>query len=445
VKRWMPLPLIFALIAASAAVAAPAPRVLHQTAPHRASPGQAGFDPITHVVVIIQENRTTDDLFNGFCVNVICADTVKTDPYTGTALQQVSLAARFGLNHDHSTFVSQYDNGKMDGFASTPVHCTGSCPYSAFVYAPASDTQTYRQMATVDGVLSDETFEALQGPSLPAHLYAIAGQSGGYDPNQLAIAGGAGSCKTKKLVPQIRMNTAYPGKAGPSIPPCKDFETIFDLLTNAGYTWRYYANAPSGWWSPTQVIQHLYGSPNFIVPSTRFLTDVAGGQLANVTFVIPYNGSVSDHPDHVKNPQAGPDWVASIVNSIGETPFWNSTAIVVYWDDWGGFYDHVVPPTSPVSPDPFEYGFRVPLMVLSPYAERGTIDHTTRTFVSSLRFIEQTFKLPSLGTLDQYEPGLYSMLHLTQHPIPFVPVGGANARPFRHRAPIKVLPYADAD
>jgi phospholipase C len=163
------------------------------------------------------------------------------------------------------------------------------------------------------------------------------------------------------------------------------------------------------------------------------LTDVANGNLANVSFIMPYNGKVSDHPVHVKDPTAGPTWVASIINAIGETPFWNDTAIVVYWDDWGGFFDHVAPPTGPLYQDPFEYGFRVPLVLIAPYAKVGTIDHTARTFVGSLRLIEETFGLPSLGTLDQYEPdALDSMLDFTQSPLPFTPLGGSSARPFQH-------------
>jgi phospholipase C len=219
---------------------------------------------------------------------------------------------------------------------------------------------------------------------------------------------------------------------GNYVPPCKDFQTIFDLIAGAGHTWRYYSNIAGGFWSATEGIRHLYGSPNFIVPSTKFLTDVANHQLADVSFVMPWSGKVSDHPQFVKDPLAGPVWVASLINAIGETPYWYTTAIVVFWDDWGGFFDHVAPPPPPLNPDPFEYGFRVPLVVVSPFARIGTIDHTSRTFVSALRLIEETFNLPSLGTLDQYEPdGLDSMLNFSQPPVRFTQLGGQSALPFR--------------
>jgi phospholipase C len=362
---------------------------------------------------------------------------VTVDPVTGTQLQPWSLSSPFDSPHAHSTFVNQYDKGKLDGFSKTKVQCLGKaslCPTNIFIYVPASETAIYRQMATVDGGISDATFQTDEGPSFPSHLYAIAGQSGGYDSDHWAIDSGSGSCATTEPKSfQLLMTTKFPGEQGNEVPPCKDFPTIFDLLTNAGHTWRYYSDSEAGFFSAPQAIQHLYGSPNFFPHSTQFLTDVSKGILSDVTFVIPYNESVSDHPGRVplSNPLAGPQWVSQVVNAVGETPFWNDTAIVLWWDDWGGLYDHVKPPRSPVNPDPFEYGFRVPLLVASPYALAGVIDHKQRTFVSALRLIEETFDLPSLGTTDQYEPdGLDSMFNFNQTPLPFTPLGGSLSRPF---------------
>ena len=408
---------------------------------------------IQHVVVVIQENRTVDDLFNGFCVNAsTCADTVTVDPVSGTPLTETSLAAPYGISHSHKNFATQFDGGKMDGFPLTKSLCNNkqkNCPYSIFAYAPVSETQVYRQLATVDGEFSDRTFETNQGPSFPAHYYAIAGQSGGYDADHWAIMGGSGSCGTTHADVQINMSSPYPGQTGNKVLPCKDFQTIFDLVANAGHTWRYYTNTSAGFFSTPEAIAHLYNSPNIVIPSTNFLNDVASGTLADVTFVIPWSMSVSDHPAAVKDASAGPTWVASVVNAVGESQFWNNTAVVLWWDDWGGFFDHVTPPTAPVYPDPFEYSFRVPLMVISPYARVGNIDHTPRTFVSALRLIEETFNLPSLGTTDQYEPdGLDSMFNFDQAPVPYTPVGGSAANPRKyhpHRVQETVPIDADAE
>ena len=419
----------------SPAVPRPGPTATPTTVP-TSPPGEKNASTqLKHIVIVIQENRSVDNLFNGFCVPTGgCADTVTVDPVTGTALKPASLAAPYSPDHAHSQFIIEYDGGKMDGFDRTQVVCMNGkrpCPYKVFGYAPVSQTELYRKLATVDGVLADETFETEQGPSMPAHYYGIAGQSGGYDSDHYAIIDGGGTCATQNsLSHQIDMRTPYPGQMGPSVPACKDFPTIFDALEKAHHTWRYYSDG-QGFWSPTQAISHLFNSPNYIQPPSQFMSDVLAGNLADVTFVAP-TPQDSDHPGMVTDALAGPQWVASVVDAVGLSTFWNDTAIVVYWDDWGGWFDHVLPPVSPVNPDPFEYGFRVPLIVASPYAKIGSIDHTTRTFVGTLRLIEETFKLPSLGTTDRYEPdGLDSMFDFNQTPFTYKPL----LRGSLHRSP----------
>jgi phospholipase C len=394
--------------------------------------GPAGV--IKHIVVIIQENRSVDNLFNGFCATATnCANTVTADPVSGTPLVSESLAAPFDPFHSHAEFVLQYDGGLMDGFTKSHITCkagTKPCPYTAFDYVPAAETAIYRQLATVEGELSDETFQTNNGPSFPAHYYAIAGQSGGNDADEEAVDGGSGTCGTTKTVPTILFNSPYPGKPGKQVLPCLDFPTIFDLLTTAGHSWTYYANLNSNFFSPTQSIKHLYGSPNY-VSSTHFPIDVKANRLADVAFVIAPTAKYSDHPGEVPVASGGPEWVASIVNAVGESKYWNNTAIVIWWDDWGGFFDHVSPIPPPLQIDPINYGFRVPLIVSSPYAIVGNIDHRQRSFASALRLIEETFTLPSLNTMDQYEPdGLDSMFNFSQKPTPFTPLGGSNSRPY---------------
>jgi phospholipase C len=403
--------------------------------------GKGPASKLKHIVIVIQENRTVDNLFNGFCINggITCAKTVTVDPVSGTPLVSQSLAGSSNPNHAHNNFLAQFDNGKMDGFGKQSMPCKGPPPCTVFSYVPVSEVQSsYWALATSDGVLSDATFETPQGPSLPSHYYSIAGQSGGYDDDHWAIEGGSGSCKTTaQNAEQILMTT---GQQGNKTTPCKDFQTIFDSLATAGHSWRYYTNSTQGFWSVPENIQHLYGSPNIVIPSTQFLSDVANNNLADVTYVAPKSGAYSDHPGMAKTWCYGPDWVAQVVNAVGQSPYWKNTAVVLYWDDWGGWFDHVVPPAGPLNPDPFEYGFRVPLIVISPYAKVGTIDHTARTYVSTLRLIEETFKVPSLGTTDKYEPdGLDSMFDFAQKPIKYAPINpptgtnctGGGARPSR--------------
>jgi phospholipase C len=143
------------------------------------------------------------------------------------------------------------------------------------------------------------------------------------------------------------------------------------------------------------------------------LQDVAKGTLANVTWVVPSSVN-SDHAGGI-NSVGGPDWVASIVNAIGQSQFWSSTAIFITWDDWGGWYDHVAPPQL----DSMGLGFRVPLIVVSPYAKHGYVSHVQHEFGSFLKFSEETFNLPSLGLIDVRADDLADCFDFTQAPQAF--------------------------
>jgi phospholipase C len=129
------------------------------------------------------------------------------------------------------------------------------------------------------------------------------------------------------------------------------------------------------------------------------LTDIAIGQLACVSWVIP-TGQASDHPGITDG--SGPSWVASVVNAIGNSQYWPNTAIIITWDDWGGWYDHVSPTITggPGVINSYEYGIRVPLIVVSPYAKPAYISHQVNDFGSILKFIEATFRPPILTTID---------------------------------------------
>ena len=154
---------------------------------------------------------------------------------------------------------------------------------------------------------------------------------------------------------------------------------------------------------------------NVIVPQTNVLADIAAGNLAQVTWVIP-NGEQSDHA--LSTDGTGPSWVASIVNAIGNSPYWADTAIILTWDDWGGWYDHVAPSIQ----NAYEYGFRVPLVVISPYAKSAYVSHVTHDFGSILHFIEATFGLPSLGYADARADDLSDCFDFIQMPISWVNV-----------------------
>jgi phospholipase C len=165
-------------------------------------------------------------------------------------------------------------------------------------------------------------------------------------------------------------------------------------------------------------------------PNTSFFTAVKNGTLPSLSYVIPQL-SASDHPAAGCN--HGPHWVTSVINAVGNSKYWNDTAIIVLWDDWGGFYD-------PVPPSQINYtslGMRIPLIAISPYARPKSISSTEYQYGSILRFIEQTFGLGSLGSTDATSNSLADMFDLTQKPTPYVteklpsqkPCGGGNISP----------------
>jgi len=181
-------------------------------------------------------------------------------------------------------------------------------------------------------------------------------------------------------------------------------------------------------WTAPNAIQHMCGpdapppngtscvgsdwTNNVVLNHAQILTDISSNQLAQVSWVIP-DGKSSDHS--YASDGSGPSWVASVVNAIGNSQYWADTAIFITWDDWGGWYDHVAPSVI----NSYEYGFRVPLIVVSPYAKAQYISHATHHFGSILKFIEETFSLPSLNYADANADDFADCFDFSQTPLTF--------------------------
>ncbi len=381
-----------------------------------------------HVVIIVQENRSVDNLFNGYPG----ADTVTQGLNSHgqeVTLEPVDLDSIYNVEHTHPSFLTEYDSGALDGFDRAKVHgidgqrYRGSDPF-AYSYVPSSEVQPYWQMAQLYS-LSDETFQSNTGPSFPGHLYLVAGQSGWVSENANKTPWGCDAPRS------ARVQTVDPltGKEnGPRIFPCLDqtriATTLADELNAKRLTWRYYTPAVGTNfgqnWNAFDAIQAIrYGSQwttNVVSPETNILNDVKNGQLANVTWVIP--AAVNSDHDGVDT-RNGPSWVASVVNAVGQSSFWNTTAIFVVWDDWGGWYDHVTPPQL----DYMGLGFRVPLLMVSPYTPAGKVTHVQHESASILKFVENTFQLPPMSRADARAPDLTDMLDYTlTKPRPFQPI-----------------------
>ena len=196
-------------------------------------------------------------------------------------------------------------------------------------------------------------------------------------------------------------------------------------------------------WEPYEAIKYVRDGPdwnrNIIVPQTTILTDPSDGNLASVSWVSP-SVEDSDHP--ASKSDAGPSWVASIVNAVGESSYWDSSAIVVLWDDWGGWYDNAPPPQL----DYRGLGIRVPCLIISPYARKGPsgagyVSHTQYEYGSILKFIEEAFDLPYLGATrdgysDERSTSIDDAFDFTQKPRPFTPFGTKYSRSrFLHEPP----------
>ena len=410
-------------------------RALAQPAPAKQAAAALPFEDalharVKHVVIIVQENRSVDNLFNGFPG----ADTVRIgERRIGPVnLEPVDLGFPADVDHQHRAWQVEYDNGRMDGFAD--VATTPKQPEEfPYAYVPERQVEPYWTMAR-RYTFADRMFQSNTGPSFPAHLYLIAGQAAyvASNPNQLGTTKFAWGCDSPPdaRVAQIGLDGA---EIDPGIYPCLDFETLADVANASGVTWRYYApglNQLGNIWSAFDAIKHVRFSPrweNVVSPETRVINDAVIGDLPSIVWVVPTMQN-SDHPFPrattkkdvgVKaGSQYGPDWVASIVNAIGHGPFWSSTAIFVVWDDWGGWYDHVAPPRL----DRMGLGPRVPLIVISPYAKRHYVSHVQHEFGSLLKFAEEAFDLPSLHTTDERSDDLRDCFDFTQLPDPYRPI-----------------------
>jgi len=307
--------------------------------------------------------------------------------------------------HGFTCGILDWDHGRMDGFGLpliNPGEAAGRRPYT---YLPHAQVAPYWAMAK-EYVLADRMFTTQFDASFVGHLDLIAGTSS-VSPTSSEEGVPTASpwgCGAPPGTSTLLVGRARVVKGGGPFPCFTQFATLADTLDAAGASWKYYAPAqanPGYLWSIFQSIRRVYEGPdwqrNVISPQTKVLQDAASGSLANVSWVIP-DSVDSDHAgigsDH------GPSWVAAVVNAIGNGPDWNSTAIVVVWDDWGGWYDHVPPPQL----DFRGLGMRVPCIIISPYARKGYISHTVYEFGSVLHFAEQAFNLPSLGP-NQLGPG----------------------------------------
>ncbi|TMB57060.1 MAG: alkaline phosphatase family protein [Chloroflexi bacterium] len=397
--------------------------VLLATSCQSAAVGAAGngIHLIKHVIVIMQENRSFDSYFGtypgadgipmgkpkaGVCVRDPAASGGCVRPFHDTK------DVNFGGPHGNSSAVADIDNGRMDGFVREAEHgrtrCSGplepSCltqtPTDVMGYHDGSDIPNYWAYAR-NFVLQDHMFEPTASWSLPAHLYMVSEWSAA-----CTREGDPSSCQTDI---SDRLPHLVHGPRNPIQRPRPDYAwtDLTYLMHTHNVSWRYYLSEgtqPDCYndqevctprpqqvgtpqiWNPLPYFDtvHQDGQIGNIQTVDHFFADAKAGNLPAVSWVIP-NGADSEHPPG--RVSTGESYVTKLINAVMSSPDWDSTAIFLAWDDWGGFYDHVNPPVV----DGAGYGLRVPGMVISPYARQGYIDHQTLSFDAYVKFIEDDF------------------------------------------------------
>ncbi len=321
--------------------------------PYFASPNVVSGNPIKHIIVIVQENHTFDNYFGTFPG----ANGIKNDPPNVHPYHLVN--SQVDLCHSTDCARADYDNGKMDGF----LQAEGS--NDTFGYYDQRDIPYYWSLAK-NYTLFDNYFTSEMGPSLPNHLYIVAAQDDG--------------------VPDSVTQGTTP----------LNINTIANELQAAGDSWAYYSPYQLGNENALGLIPSIidnYTMSSNLRLSQNFMTDLQNGNLPAVTYITASDGQ-NEHPPY--DVAIGQAWVQGIIEAVQSSSYWGSTAILLTWDDYGGWYDHVAPPQI----DNYGLGFRVPLLLISPFAKQGYIDHTLSDHVSILKFIERVFDLPAINQRD---------------------------------------------
>jgi phospholipase C len=407
-----------ALAACSAATGSSSAMLPQPVNPQRAhgvllaggDPASGGSSKIKHVVIVVQENRSFNNLFMGYP-----GATTQNYGYISTGkkvmLKPILLESDFLPGYGVKDFFLQCNGTgsipgtdcQMNGFDQVPTQCGGGhCPlkYPPYSYVKRSEIKPYWDMAN-QYVLADQMYASnIDESSFISHQYIIAAQAmQAYNWPSSTEWGCEAPYGTS--IPILGPQRQYPiGREG----VCFNDVTLGQEADEAGVTWASYSapigtgeNSDGGVWQGYQANNDVYYGKDWkndiIQNPARFLTDVSKGKLRQITWITPTNAN-SDHPENQSN--TGPMWVASVVNSIGKSQFWDSTAIFIFWDDPSGFFD----PEPPPYVDYDGLGFRLPLLIISPYAKQDYVSHVQFEHGSILKFTEDIFGLARLSASD---------------------------------------------
>ncbi len=389
----------------------------------------AASNPIQHIVIVMQENRSFDNYFWTYPGQVgynpnLCMPLNPSKPTIGCMKPRpANTTIMADMPHTYVSTEASLNGGAMNGF----LEAANDNPNVMSYYD--AKTLPYLWYFASNYVLADQFFTSAKSYSQPNHWYMISGNApvaSMYEGNtqeqeQCYNAG------THQLTPST---CVYINEA-------QEIQTMADLLTTHGITWKYYdaalpptatlAKAIDGtckgcdaydYWNPLEAKNNSYVDPSHrenIVNRVQLFSDLKNGTFPQVSWVIP-SAPISDHPP--ANVTTGMLWVTDIVDSVMHSQYWGSTALVVLWDDYGGFFDTVVPPVV----DDNGMSFRTPALIISPYARPGYLDHTVYDFESTLKFIEWRFGLQPLTNRDASANNLADAFNWQQQPLPIRPI-----------------------
>jgi phospholipase C len=372
----------------------------------------ASASPIKHVVMIIKENHSFDNIFGTF-PGADGASTARTHTGRIVPLTHTPDHVTLDIGHAGDSAAFAVNHGQMNRFSALPGAVQNGRDLADSQYHQ-KDIPNYWQYAS-NFALEDHFFATIMGPSFPNHLVTVAATSGNSYDNPRGQTHHAWGCDggPYAVVDAIAPNTGrrYTTR------PCFNMQTIVDRMQQRHVSWKYYSPPAfqSGYiWNSLDAIRHVRYSPLWktnIRRDTQFISDVKAGRLPAVSWLVT-NSPFSEHPPY--SMCVGENWSVKQINAIMQSKYWNSTLIVLAWDDFGGFYDHVAPPHL----DYLTLGIRVPSLLISPYARRGFVDHSVLNFNSVLRFIEDNWGMQPLNRQDRTAPSIVSGLDYLQSPLP---------------------------
>ncbi len=402
--------------------------VLGTTRNAAAQSGNEPNTPIKHFIVVMQQNHTFDNYFGtypgangipeGICLPVSISDQNNTKCIAPFEMADHPIS---DLSHSDTVFQGQFQNGQMNGFVDTlnRLNQDGSLSMGYFT---DKDIPFYWNLAD-QYVLFDNYFSSAHTGSITNRMYWVAGRPGD---------------QTNRI----------PEKGFGDIP------TIFDRLEARGISWKFYIRdynpdlnyrtakkldylPPQVQWVPLLSFDRFLDDPKLsshIVDLSEYYRDLENGTLPAVSYVLLLGAT--EHP--ISDVSLGGRATQTMLHTLMQSDAWNSSALFITYDDWGGWYDHVPPPRV----DDRGYGFRVPALMVSPYARMGHIDHTLLDHTSILKFIEENWDIPPLAERDARANNITSAFDFSMSPRPPILVPATREVPAPRFEPRRIVIYA---